>query len=183
MHTGEPTKTSDQRPPIFNERLANGTSVLIRPICADDAEAEREFLSHLSAETLRFRFLGQIATPSAELIKRFTDVDYVHDLAFVATISDGPRERIIGVARYATDESKKRCECAVVVSDAWQRHGIGTTLMRHLIDEARARGIVWMESMDFAENHAMNDLAKHLGFTTIPDPDDPTQVLHQLLLN
>ena len=39
-----------------------------------------------------------------------------------------------------------------------------------------------MYSMDSAENTHMHDLAKALGFHTRPDPDDATQVIHQLAL-
>ena len=51
-----------------------------------------------------------------------------------------------------------------------------------LIDVARARGIETMYSMDSAEITHMHDLAKALGFHTRPDPDDATQVIHQLAL-
>lgn len=52
--------------------------------------------------------------------------------------------------------------------------------MKHLIEVARSRGIRTMYSVDSAENLAMTDLAAHLGFRTRVDPDDSSQVIHEL---
>jgi acetyltransferase len=70
----------------------------------------------------------------------------------------------------------------VTVLDAWQGQGLGTILMRRLIDAARERGLQRMVSLDFAENQEMAHLAHPLGFHTVPDPDDRTQVVHTLIL-
>ena len=43
---------------------------------------ERAFIGSLSAQSRRFRFLGQIGCPSDEMIRGLTDIDYVHDVAF-----------------------------------------------------------------------------------------------------
>jgi hypothetical protein len=37
-----------------------------------------------------------------------------------------------------------------------------------------------MTSIDLAENTKMQDLARYLGFSTRVDPDDATQVIHEL---
>ena len=75
-----------------------------------------------------------------------------------------------------------RCECAVTVSDEWQHKGLGTLLMKHLIEVARARGIRRMFSIDLADNMGMKDLATFLGLHTRGDPDDSNHVIHELQL-
>ena len=124
--------------------------------------------------------MGQLRTPSDRMIEDFTDIDLAHEAAFVAVIPEGTRERIIGVSRYGTDRDGGNCEFAVTVSDDWQGKGLGTLLMKHLIEVAKARGIHSLTSTDFAENMPMNDLARHLGFHSRVDPDDAPQVIHQL---
>ena len=99
-----------------------------------------------------------------------------------AVVPDEGRERIVGVSRYSANESGSQCECAVTVSDDWQNKGLGTLLMRHLIEVARSRGIQRMMSIDSAENARMQDLANYLGFETRVDPDDASQVIHELEL-
>jgi len=160
--------------------LSDGTSVLIRPIQAGDAELEREFVERLSRESRRFRFLGEVKTLSPEAIQMLVDVDQQRDVAIVALIADGAHKREIGVCRYNVRSDNVTCECAVAVSDDWQHRGLGTLLMQELIEIARARGIECMYSLDTAENAGMRELAAHLGFTRKPDPHDATLVLHCL---
>lgn len=166
--------------PRWSETLRDHSHVLIRPITKLDKDAERAFIEGLSAQARRFRFLGAVRSPSERLIEQFTNIDYVHEVAFVAVVADDSRERIVGASRYSTDESGLHCECAVTVSDEWQDKGLGTLLMKHLIEVARARGIRTMTSLDSAENVQMQDLAHFLGFKTRVDPDDASQVIHEL---
>lgn len=168
--------------PRWSETLRDHSHVVIRPITPLDKDAERVFIEGLSLEARRYRFLGQVRTPSEALIEQFTNIDYVHEVAFVAVIPEDGHERIVGVSRYSTDESGTNCECAVTVGDEWQNRGLGTLLMRHLIEVARARGIRRMVSIDSAENVRMQDLAAYLGFDTRVDPDDAGQVIHELAL-
>lgn len=168
--------------PRWSETLADRSHVLIRPIVHADGAAERAFIEGLSLESRRFRFLGQVGHPSDATIARFTDIDYVHDVAFVAVVVEGGHERIVGVSRYGTDSTGLRCECAVTVDDAWHGRGLGTLLMRHLIEVARSHGVKSMFSMDSADNTRMSDLATFLGFRTRIDPDDSRLVIHELAL-
>ncbi|WP_394540263.1 GNAT family N-acetyltransferase [Lysobacter enzymogenes] len=70
----------------------------------------------------------------------------------------------------------------MVVADQWQGRGLGTALMRHLIDIARARGIDRMYSADMAENADMRELAMHLGFRVRAEPSDASLVVYELPL-
>jgi GNAT superfamily N-acetyltransferase len=175
-----PRPSQDPSEPRWIETLRDRTTVLIRPLVKTDREAERAFIEGLSAESRRFRFLGSIKAPSERLLDRLTNVDQVHDVAFVAVVHEGASEHIVGVARYSADTAHATCECAVTVDDEWHGRGLGTVLMRHLIEVARARGIRRMESIDSADNIEMRDLASFLGFHTSGDPEDARQVIHRL---
>jgi GNAT superfamily N-acetyltransferase len=169
--------------PFAQDRIAtlrDGTTVLIRPIRAGDADLEREFVERLSHESRRFRFLGEVKSLSPAAIKSLVEVDQESDVALIALIADGARKREIGVCRYSARPDGVTCECAVVVSDDWQHHGLGTLLMQQLIEIARARGVECMYSIDAADNDRMRELAAHLGFTRKADPTDPTLALHCL---
>ena len=54
--------------------------------------------------------------------------------------------------------------------------------MTRLIEVARARGLRTMHSIDHPENDEMRELAKGLGFRRQLDPEDTTQVIHELSL-
>ena len=141
---------------------------------------ERRFIEELSPQSRRFRFLGEMKSPSPELLKQFTHLDHASEVAFVTLIADGSGEREIGVSRYSARSDGLSCECAIAVSDEWHNQGLATLLMQHLIEVARQRGIESMYSLDAGANQAMSDLAGHLGFARKTDPNDVTQVLHIL---
>lgn len=162
--------------------LRNGAKSLVRPIQRGDMIAERRFIEGLSPTTRRQRFLGQVNSPSARFLEALTDIDYANDVALAAFDPDAAQSTIVGVARYAVDNTRERCECAVVVADAWQRNGLGTALMRQLIKIAQERGIRLMESIDLAGNSEMRELAHALGFHPRTDPRDPRQVIYALPL-
>jgi N-acetylglutamate synthase-like GNAT family acetyltransferase len=168
--------------PRWIEALRDRTKILIRPLTFDDRDAEKAFIEGLSDEARHYRFLGQMKSPSEHLLRQLTQLDYVHQVAFAAVVNDNLHDRIVGVSRFSTDASGRSCECAVTVTDDWQHKGLGTVLMRHLIAVARSLGIERMVSIDDAQNVQMRELANYLGFSCRVDPDDPTQVLHELTL-
>lgn len=168
--------------PEWKDKLRDGTTVLIRPIAGADVGIEREFIERLSPQSRRYRFLGEVASPSSALLDRLTHPDPAHEAAFVALIADGAHKREIGVARFSADSDERSCECAVAVADEWQGRGLATLLMRHLIEIARQRGFRRMYSIDARDNENMRELAEFLGFQRQADPNDTTQVVHSLSL-
>lgn len=167
--------------PQWEEALRDGSRVLIRALRKSDADMERAFIKRLSPESRRMRFLAQIREPSDALIHSLTDLDE-DDLAFVALVHREGEKREVGVSRYSMFPDGTSCECAVTVDDEWRNKGLGTTLMRHLMEIARRRGMRSMISTDAAENHRMHELARDLGFTCTADPEDSTQVIYRIEL-
>ncbi|MGX1174381.1 N-acetyltransferase family protein [Pseudomonas sp. R151218B TE3479] len=163
------------------QALKDGRHVLIRPLREEDRQREYDFINRLSPESRHMRFLSQLNEPSAALLDQLMNVDCKMYLAYIALIHDNGQLIEIGVSRYCAT-SERECECAVTVADQWQRLGLGTLLMEHLIDAARKNGYRQMYSVDAASNAAMRKLAHNLGFETRTDPDDTRQVIHRLYL-
>lgn len=162
------------------ETLHDGSRVLVRPLRRGDLEAERAFVRGLSPRSRRMRFLGDAeGVPDPEL-RRLLELDGSEQVAFAAF--DESCNRMVGASRFSRDPDARGCECAVVVADEWQGVGLGTCLMRHLVDAARERGIHRMWSLDFASNTEMQELASFLGFATTHCPNDPGMVMHELML-
>ena len=161
--------------------LLDGSEVTVRALRKEDAGLERDFIRNLSPESRWMRFLGQIGDPSDSLIRKLTELDYQHDMAFIALSNEGGITHEVGVSRYSLAPDGQSCECAVTVADVWQRKGLGTILMRDLIDVARRRGIRSMFSIDANENERMRELARDLDFKREQAPDDPTRVIHRLV--
>ncbi len=167
---------------IRHDHLSDGTPLTIRPIRPEDAESEQAFVRDLSPQAKRFRFMGSITELSPQMLARFTQIDYRTEMAFVAIVDRGGKPFQHGVARYVINPDGKSCEFAIVVSDKIQHQGIGTRLMKALIDAARDHGLNAIEGTVLADNAPMLRLMTDLGFTISRQPDDPDVVAVELWL-
>ena len=128
---------------IENARIEDGTLVEIRPIRSEDAPRLQEAFKLLSPQSIYMRFLEVFFEMSDEQAAYFASVDYTDRMALIATIQQGGKEQIVGVARYDQTGQKKpgAAECAVIVRDDYQGLGLGKRLMRRLIEYARQHGV------------------------------------------
>jgi acetyltransferase len=115
-----------------------GDAVTIRPIRPEDAEAHIAFLARLSPQDLRYRFFNAVRELSREQIARLTQVDYDREMAFVATRD--VQGDTIGVARLISELGGRSGEFAVVVQPDMKGRGLGSALMRRVIEWGRQRG-------------------------------------------
>lgn len=168
--------------PRWSQSLRDRSHVLIRPITSKDEAAEHAFLRGLSDRARRFGFLGEADGPGEPRDEASAEIGRGQDVVLAAFTMDDSRERMVGVGRYSTDDSSQHCECTVTIDDEWQGNGLGTVLMRHLIEIARIRGVRTMTSTASAENVQMHDLAAHLGFGTRVDPRDTGRMIYALTL-
>lgn len=163
--------------------LRDGKSCRLRPIRAEDAEALQQHMRSLSEQSRYFRFISTISELSPKMMARYTQIDYDRELALVAVIGAdgtvsappaGVPERIIGVVRYLLNPDRETCEFAVAISDAYQGFGLGSQMMKALIEAASDKGLRQMQGVVLRANRAMLGLMRHLEFQVTPDPDDPT---------
>jgi GNAT superfamily N-acetyltransferase len=160
--------------------LRDGRRTAIRPIRHDDIARTAAFIDDLSAQSRHALFLGGITRLSDAALQRLCDSHDPRDMAYVATVPAPDGERQVGVCRYAGADSAEGAEISVAVADDWQHQGLGKLLLGRLIEYARAHGVRRLYSMDSAGNQAMRSLARDVGFTEQPDPDDIHQVLYSL---
>jgi RimJ/RimL family protein N-acetyltransferase len=135
-------------------------AVSLRPIRPDDAGRLIDFHQHLSPDSVYRRFFSVHPTLSAAEVERFTCVDHFEREALVA--EDG--DRLVAVGRYDRFPGGSEAEVAFVVADAYQHHGIATSLLDALVGGARRAGIQRFVASVLAENRAMLDVFRHSGF-------------------
>jgi GNAT superfamily N-acetyltransferase len=137
-----------------------GSTVCIRPIRPDDSARLLDFHQHLSPQSVYLRYFSVHPTLSPYEVQRFTCVDYVGRHAFIAL--DGTR--IVAVSRFERIPATAEAEVAFLVSDEYQRQGLGTALLEHLAAAAWRRGITTFVATTLAENRNMLDVFFHSGF-------------------
>jgi RimJ/RimL family protein N-acetyltransferase len=123
-----------------------------------DRELLRRFWYRLSPETVYRRFMSPLARPEQARPEQLLDIDH-KDREAVLAVVDG---EIVGVARYNRLADSDSADLAVVVADAWQRHGVATRLLAALAETARRVGIERFEVMTQADNRAALGLMHRL---------------------
>jgi ribosomal protein S18 acetylase RimI-like enzyme len=119
---------------------ANPGCVRIRAASARDRDAMIGFLAGLSLRTQSFRFFAAVPRPGPGLLRRMCGDGQDPGDVLVATAG----EEIIGHAMAADapgPAGSRVADIGIVVADGWQDRGIGSLMMRRLIDRAAARGV------------------------------------------
>ncbi|MBN8735832.1 MAG: GNAT family N-acetyltransferase [Xanthomonadales bacterium] len=177
-----PSRTASTPDLGWSRRLRDGTLVRIRPIGKQDAELELEFLNRLSPEMRSLRFLGLVREPGPDVARGLTDLDPRRAAGFIAVVSDAGRDQQIGAAHFFVSPKGDSCDCSVTVSDEWQKRGVGSSLMRVLIEAARERGIRHLRAFAPAHSDGSHHLAARLGFKRRLDLHDPAVEAYHLEL-
>lgn len=146
--------------------LKNGRKILIDGLTRSHRERYLTALNSLSSRTLYLRFLSPITKISDAQVDRFLDVGHDGREALIAVSFD--TDEIVGVARFATDPSRKdQVEIALVVVDAWQLQGVGSILLNRLIELAGRCGYQVVEATSLAENAVASSMLRVRGFTAL----------------
>ncbi len=158
-------------------QLPDGTDVTIRPIRPEDAALEKKFVENLSDKSKYLRFFQLSHELTQDMLIRFTQIDYDREMALVAVNEEKDKKSIIAVARYTTLAKDDTCEYYIVVSDKWQKKGLGSQLLKRLIENAQDKGLKNMYGEILKENENMIELAKNLGFNIETQEKDDSIVI------
>ncbi|HTE72308.1 MAG TPA: GNAT family N-acetyltransferase [Actinomycetes bacterium] len=120
----------------------------VRPAGPGDAAALHDLLAGLSPESGYRRFLVGVGAPSARMVAALLRRDPTHG-AWVCTAGG----RLVGHAIWGADDGA--AELGVVVTDAWQRRGVGRSLTAAAATEARAHGLSDVRMHVHARNRSL----------------------------
>jgi acetyltransferase len=158
-------------------KMKNKTAITIRPIKPEDEPLMVKFHKTLSTESVYQRYFSALKLSQRVAHERLTRIcfnDYDREIALVAEAKLaklGVEEKIIGVGRLSKLPQLNVAEFAVVVSDQWHGQGLGTELLRRLVEIGRAEKLDKISGQVLAENHAMQHICAKVGFTVVHDPD------------
>lgn len=158
--------------------MKDGAAVVIRPIRPEDEPLMVNFHESLSEESvyLRYFHMATLSTRVAhERLLRKCFIDYDREIALIAEFTDENNRNtcIAGVARLSRLPSPEEAEIGVVVADKFQHQGLGSELIKKLVEIARIEKIKRVVAEFHSENSAIRHLAKH-GGATVRRTSDPT---------
>ncbi|MEM6254284.1 MAG: bifunctional acetate--CoA ligase family protein/GNAT family N-acetyltransferase [Cyanobacteria bacterium P01_D01_bin.156] len=163
--------------------MADGRAVTIRPIRPEDEPLVVDFHHTLSEESIYFRYFHLIKLQTRiahERLTRICFIDYDREMALVAEHTDENGHRsIVGIARLSRLHGRPEAEFGMIVSDCYHGQGLGTMLLRSLLDIGHAEGLQKISAEILRENRAMQHLCEKLGFTVYHGGDE-VQVYREL---
>ena len=147
-------------------KLKDGTIALLRPIKPEDENMWQEMFDTFSDDAVRFRFFRRIKNTPHEMRTRYCNIDYDREIGIVAEIMDkGGKRHILGVSRIImTPGQNDEAEYALIVSDEWQRKGLGSEFLDYTIEIARDKGLKKLTGVVLKDNVPMITLCKEKGF-------------------
>jgi acetyltransferase len=165
-------------------KLKDGTEVTLRPIKPEDEEMWLEMFKSFSEETIRFRFFRIIKETPHEVRTRYCNIDYDREIGIVAVVTKNGKKRILGVARIIVDPVKKdHCEFALVVTDEWQRQGLGSRFLDFLIEIAKDKSLTKVTGVVLKDNYPMIALCKEKNFRFSEGDPGEYKVEYDVLLD
>jgi len=164
--------------------LKDGTKALLRPIKPEDENMWLEMFKSFSEETVRFRFFRIIKDTPHEVRTRYVNIDYDREIGIVAEINDYGKKRILGVARLIVDPAHKdEAEFALVVTDEWQRQGLGSEFLDYLIEIAKDKSLGKINGVVLKDNYPMIALCREKNFRFSEGDPGEYKVEYDLLLD
>src|SRR6516164_7271931 len=158
-----PPAPDNERPGLSerHETVRGGEHVLIRAVQPEDMALYADFLADVSPDDLRMRFFARIPELSAEEVARLSQLDYAHEMAFIA-LDEGTGE-MLGLVRLRDELDEQTSEFAILVRSRLKGHGLGWLLMHRIIDYAKEKRLRRVYGDVLAENAAMLQMCAELG--------------------
>jgi acetyltransferase len=157
--------------------LPDGTEVTIRPIRPEDEPLVVNFHHTLSERSVYLRYFHWMKLEQRtdhDRLTRMCFIDYDRQMAFVAEHRNpetGSRD-IVGISRLVKSHIISEGEAAVIVSDHFQHRGLGTALVRQLVDFGREEKLERITATVLFENRPMQKVFQRLGFQLRNAPDN-----------
>jgi acetyltransferase len=163
---------------VSREELRAGTPVTTRPIRPEDEPLMVKFHETLSEESVYMRYFHMMnldQRTAHDRLTRICFIDYDREMALVAehTNPDTGEREIMGVSRLSRrGAAPDEAEFSVLVSDRFQRRGIGTLLVTRILEVGRAEGLKRITAEILFDNRPMQSILRKLGFHLRRDTEE-----------
>jgi acetyltransferase len=149
--------------------LKDGTEVTIRPIRPEDEPLVIQFHKTLSEQSVYLRYFHLIKLNQRiahERLTRICFIDYDREMALVADYKNPEtgNHEVLAVGRLSKLHGTNEAEFAMLVSDRFQCRGLGTELLRRLLQVGRDEHLDQVTAEILFDNSGMQRVCQKLGF-------------------
>ncbi len=144
--------------------LKNGQGLIFRPASLDDIPKVESFMTRVSRESLRMRFMASVSQVSADVIKQLCSGDFKSSGCLLALMGSDSDSKVVGLGNYIAGGNSHTAEVALLIEDDFQGKGIGTLLLERLAGMAAANGFIEFEAEVLPDNQSMINVFKSSGF-------------------
>jgi len=153
---------------VGDHEMRSGETVTVRPIRPEDEPKLVTFHERLSERSVYLRYANLMKLEQRvahDRLARICFIDYDREMALVAERpTDDGDDHIIGVGRLTKQPGRNEAEFAMLVIDEYQGEGIGTELLRRLVEVGETEGLDRITADILQQNHAMQRVCEKLGF-------------------
>ena len=158
----------------------SGLRLCVRQAGSTDGPILTHLFHHVSHEDLRFRFLSGLNEIGPEQLRALTPIDDGNAVSFLAF--DAESGVAVASAMLVSDAAGERGEVAISVDADYRHRGVGWTLLSFVADQAEARGLSIIESIESRANRGAMEVERTLGFKASDYDGDATLALLELEL-
>ena len=133
-----------------------------------------KFHETLSEESVYHRYFTALKLDQRIAHERLTRIcfnDYDREIALVVERKDAKTKQreILGVGRLSKEHGLNEGEFSLLVNDHWQKQGLGTELLKRLVQIGKGEKLTRLSAEIMADNRAMQQVSKKAGFKLTPD--------------
>jgi acetyltransferase len=160
---------------IYTCVAKNGEELTFRPIRPEDEPLMVDFHQTLSEKSVYLRYFRSYNLDQRvehDRLTRICFVDYDRTIAQVVTHKNEAGEvEVVAAGRLTRAHARDEAEYAILVSDAYQGMGVGTQLLKRLLEIGREEGVKRVVAYMLPENRGMRHVSQKLGFKFERDAD------------
>lgn len=149
---------------FWSHKTRNGMAYVLRPIRPEDVPKVQLFHETLSEKTVSLRYLSPVLLQERtrrERLVRACFIDYDKEISLVAETEDG---QMVAMARLRKLPQKTGASFSLLVADAYQRQGIGTSMLERIVEIAKQEGLMRLFALITPENDPMREMLEKFGF-------------------
>jgi acetyltransferase len=150
----------------------DGNILRIRPIRPEDEPLAVAFHMSLSEQTVKLRYMYNFPLEERithERLAAVTFIDYDREIALVALDESGDETKLVAVGRLEMlSGTKEVATFGILVSDDYQRMGLGSALLERLLEIGKQEGVKRVFGKLLIQNKDSVKFLHQFGFTTAP---------------